>query len=296
MRKCIRLQTMLAIWALLLSVSAARSNGESVYEYQETKDLVALVEEAVTVIHEKGEKAFNDFRVKGRRWFLGDRYVFVWDLAGNRYVYPPDVEHERGNYIDLKDVGGKQIGKMIVAIAESNEGRGWVHYQWNRPDETEPHWKSTYIAKAVAPSGRKYLVGSGIYQPRMEKAFIIEEVKAAAALVQEQGRDAFVTLRDPKSRFFFHDTYIFVLTEKGIELVNPAFPSLEGRNLWDMQDVDGKFLVRELIDLAMQKGAGWVDYHWPRPEAPQLPIKKLSYVQKVQHGNEVLIVGAGMYE
>jgi signal transduction histidine kinase len=265
MRKCILLQTMLAIWALLLPVSTAYSDGEPAYEYQETKDIVALVEEAVTVIHEKGEKAFPDFRVKGGRWFRGDRYIFVWDLAGNRYVYPPDVEHEQGNYIDLKDVGGKPIGKMFVAIAESIDGRGWVHYQWNRPKETKLNWKSTFIAKAVAPSGKKYLVGSGIYKPRMEKAFIVEEVKAAAALVQQQGRDAFVTLRDPKSRFFFYDTYIFVLTEKGVELVNPAFPSLEGSNLWDIQDVEGKFLVRELIELALQKGAGWIDYQWPRP-------------------------------
>ena len=81
----------------------------------------------------------------------------------------------------------------------------------------------------------------------MERAFIVEEVEAAANLMQKEGKAGFATLRDPKSRFFFHDTYIFVITEKGIELVNPAFPSLEGRNLWDIQDINGKYIVRELI-------------------------------------------------
>lgn len=269
---------------------------EPTYAYQETRDTVALVEAAAAAIHEKGEEMFPEFRVKGGRWFQGDQYVFVWDMEGNRYVYPADVQHERGNYLNLKDPGGKPVGKIVVAIAQSDSGKGWMHYQWNKPDETKLHWKSTYVSRTVAPSGKKYLVASGIYQAKMEKAFIVQEVQAAAALVQQQGRDAFATLRDPKSPFFFHDTYIFVLTPEGVELVNPAFPSLEGSALWDMQDMDGKYLVRELVEQALQYGSGWVAYHWPRPNAPQLPVKKVSYVQKVQHGDDVLIVGAGMYE
>jgi len=296
MKKFMWLPTILAVWILLLPVNPAHADEKPPYAYQQTRDLVALVEAAAVFVHEKGGKAFPDFRVKGGRWFQGDAYIFVWDLNGNRYVYPPDVEHEHVNLIDLKDVGGKPVGKMIVAAAAENDGRGWVHYQWNRPNEFEPQWKSTYIVRTIAPSGKEYLVGSGIYHARMEKAFIVDEVEAAATLLRQQGRSAFVTLRDPKSSFFFHDTYIFVITEKGIELVNPAFPALEGRNLWDVQDINGKYIVRELTELAMRQGAGWVTYHWPRPEAPQLPVKKVSYVQKVRYGDEVLIVGAGMYE
>jgi signal transduction histidine kinase len=290
------LKTVLCVWLVLFPAYPVVADGITAYANPQTRDLVALVEAAAAAVHQKGEEVFPDFRREGGRWFQADRYIFVWDLQGNRYVYPPDPEHERGNFLDLKDVGGKSIGRMIVAIAAEGAGKGWVHYQWTRPHKLDPEWKSTYIVRAVAPSGKVYLVGSGIYRAGMEEAFIIEEVEAAAALLQQEGQAAFVTLRDPNSRFFFHDTYIFVITSKGIELVNPAFPALEGRNLWDIQDVNGKYIVQEFADLALKKGAGWVTYYWPRPDAPQMPVKKASYVKKVQVDDEVMIVGAGMYE
>ena len=290
------LQTILGVLFLLLPANQGHAGEKPVYAYQETRDLVALVEAAAAAVQQEGEKVFPDFRKEGGRWFKGDHYVFVWDLKGNRYVYPPDLAHERQNLIDLKDVGGKPIGEMFVAAATNKEGRGWVHYQWNRPLELEPEWKSTYILRATAPSGKTYLVGSGIYQAVMEKPFVVEEVEAAAELLQQEGRAAFVTLRDPKSRFFFHDTYMFVITEKGIELVNPAFPALEGRNLWDMQDINGKYMVREFIELARKKGEGWVTYFWPKPGAPQMPVKKVTFVKKVLVDKEPMIVAAGMYE
>ena len=130
----------------------------------------------------------------------------------------------------------------------------------------------------------------------MEKAFLIEEVEEAAALLQQQGRSAFATLRDKKSRFFFHDTYVFVTSATGIELVNPAFPAIEGRNLWDITDSTGKYIVRDYIGVALKQGSGWATYHWPRPEMPHIDAIKTTYVKKVMVGGEPMIVGAGMYE
>jgi len=288
----------LILTALLLLMPAvpAGSGGEDDYAWQETRELVAFVEAAAQVVRQEGEKAFPAFRMEGGRWFQGVRYIFVWDLKGNRYVYPPDPGHEQANLIDLVDAGGKPIGKMIVEAASRKEGHGWVHYQWNRPHETTPAWKSTYIVRAVAPSGKEYLVGSGIYDGRMEKAYIIDEVEAASALLVREGKAAFAVLRDPKSRFFFHDTYVFVTSADGTELVNPAFPALEGRSLWDMQDIRGNYLVREYVATALKRGSGWVTYFWPKPEAPQVPVTKTTYVKKVTVDEEVMIVGAGMYE
>jgi len=296
MKKLIGVKIVLNIWLVLLLAFPVVADDTSTYADPKTRDLVEFVKAAAAAVRHAGDKVFPEFRQEGGRWFQGDRYIFVWDLQGNRYVYPPDLENERGNLLDLKDVGGKPIGKMIVDAAAQGDGKGWVHYQWTRPHELDPQWKSTYIVRAIAPSGKVYLVGSGIYGAGMEEAFIIEEVEAAAALLQQEGRPAFVTLRDPKSRFYFHDTYMFVITSTGIELVNPAFPALEGRNLWDIRDVNDKYIVRELVDLALKKGAGWVVYYWPRPDAPQMPVKKASYVKKVLVGDEILIVGAGMYE
>lgn len=269
---------------------------DNTYTLKKTRQTVILVEAAAKEIHARGEAVFNEFRQANSRWYQGDRYVFVWDLQGNRYVYPPDPAHEKQNLIGLKDVGGKPIGKMFVDIASSDDGKGWVHYQWNRPNDYLPLWKSTYIMRATAPSGKTYLVGSGIYEAGMEKAFLVQEVDAAAALLKQQGRKAFAILRNKKSRFFFHDTYVFVTSATGIELVNPAFPSLEGRSLWNATDSTGKYLVRDYIRLALKHGSGWVTYKWPRPGMPHVEATKTTYVKKVMVDGETLIVGAGMYE
>ena len=79
-------------------------------------------------------------------------------------------------------------------------------------------------------------------------------------------------------------------------MVNPAFPGLEGRNIWDIKDVKGNYLVQELIKQALEKEKGWVSYYWPKPDAPQKPVKKSSFVKKVIVDGEVMIVGAGIYE
>jgi branched-chain amino acid transport system substrate-binding protein len=265
------------------------------YDYPETRELVGFVQDAAEAIRNEGEEAFPAFRRAGGKWFQGDHYVFVWDLQGNRYVYPPDPANEHDNMADLRDVGGKPIGRMIIEAVSGPSGEGWVHYQWNRPGDPTPVWKSTYLMRVDAPSGKTYLVGSGAYNMRVERVFVERVVDQAAALLRQKGRAAFATLRDKRSPFFFHDTYVFVTSADGVELVNPAFPDLEGRSIIDIRDARGKYLVRDYIAAAFKHGAAWVSYYWPRPGS-QEPVGKLSYVKKVRVENEDLVVGAGIYE
>lgn len=270
------------------------ANGEP-YQYQETRDLVRFVEEAVDAIRQEGEAVFPDFRRNDSRWFQGERYIFVWDMEGNRYVYPPDPPNEKGNQAQLKDIDGKPIGRMFIEAAAGPTGEGWVHYRWYKPGDPEPTWKSTYVMRVEAPDGMTYLVGSGVYNMRVEPAFVTHAVQEAAALLQREGREAFGTIRDKSSPFFFFNTYVFVTSADGVELVNPAFPLLEGRSIIDTRDAKGKLLVRDYIDAAQKHGEAWVSYYWPRP-GTRNPVRKLTYVKKVQVGNEDLIVGAGIYE
>jgi len=269
------------------------------YTYRENQSVVSLVEKARAEIASRGEAAFADFRRKGSSWFDGDHYVFVWDLEGNRYVYPPDQAHERQNELAMEDINGKAVGRMLVERASSPQGSGWVHYQWLRPtpNSRRPIWKSSYVMQVTAPSGKTYLVGSGTYEGRVEKTFVVDEVKAAAALLRRKGRAAFPELRDRRGRFYFHETYIFVDTLAGVELVNPAFPDIEGRNILNLRDASGKPMVRDYIKLALDKGSGWTHYLWPQPERSRLPLEKHTYVERVvTPQGETLIVGSGLYE
>ena len=57
-------------------------------------------------------------------------------------------------------------------------------------------------------------------------------------------------------------------------------PKMVGKNLLDMRDVDGKYLIRDLIALGNSpSGTGWVEYKWPNPLTKIVEAKK-TYVEK----------------
>jgi signal transduction histidine kinase len=284
---------------VLLSGTRARTQTHSTvpdqaYEHAETRDLVALVNDAASLIRSTGDAAFADFRVPGSRWHQEETYIFVLDRRGTMLVHP-DTTMEGTNQIALKDVAGKPIveGLIGAATVEGKSG-GWYHYQWPVPGGLLPRWKSSYVRLVQSPSGASYIVGSGMYNDRMERAFVVDAVATAVAEVERNGERAFSRFRDATGPFIAKDAYVFVLDADGIDLVNPAFPNLEGRSLADWKDVLGKPLIREMLEVARTSGSGWVDYMWPKP-GESVSTKKSAYVRRARFGDKTLIVGSGVY-
>lgn len=260
--------------------------------------LVSRVEAAAAEVRKRGEEAFATFRRRGAPWFEGESYIVVLGSDGRSVVYPPDLRGEGLNYREFQDLGGKPFGRQILAVAESPSGRGWVHYQWRRPiaGDRRPVWKATYVERVTAPSGRTYLVLSGLYELPMVKAFVVDAVESAAALLQREGRAAFEALRDPLGPFFYQDTYVFVLDRNGTLLLNPAFPALEGRSLLSWPDPAERAIAAASLKAVHRDGSTWTTYSWPRPSASKLPERKTTYLRRVvAPGGEVLIVGSGLY-
>jgi signal transduction histidine kinase len=71
----------------------------------------------------------------------------------------------------------------------------------------------------------------------------------------------------------------------GVELVNPGFPTLEGRNLLDLKDTQGKTAIREMLKVVQTSGSGWVDYMWPKP-GRSVSTQKSAYVRKTKLGQK----------
>jgi len=272
---------------------SGKSQKSSSYKYEQASSLVSLVKEAALAIETKGEAVFPEFKTEGSQWRHGDIYVFVIDSDGNMIVHP-DPALEGKNQIELKDLNNKPIIKGLINAASGNNKEGWYHYQWPEPGSLFPMWKSSFVKFVIAPSDKKYVVGSGLYNMNMEKEFIVALVDSAVELIEKEGKAAFSKIRDKAGQFIFMDTYVFVDTPDGTELVNGAFPNLEGRNLIDYKDSNGKPLVKDYINIALNEGAGWIDYLWPKPGQAN-PSKKHAYVKKAQYGDEVFIVGSGAY-
>jgi len=132
-------------------------------------------------------------------------------------------------------------------------------------------------------------------EPQSEEAKqIVSLVEKAAALIETQGKEAFPEFRRKDSEWYKGETYIFVNDMKGTAIVNPPSPEIEGKNNLDVKDAHGKAFIREMLEMLQTKESGWIDYMWPKPGETE-PSKKLSYVTKVKLGEEMLIVGAGIY-
>jgi len=155
------------------SLPTAASNLDELYEQKETRDLVALVNDASELVRTKGEAAFADFAVSGSRWREGESYIFVLDREGNMVVHPDPAMVGR-NQMDLKDINGRPIIQGLVAAVTTHPGKstGWYHYEFPVPGGLLPRWKSSYVTLVEAPSGKNYVVGSGMYNDRMERAFV----------------------------------------------------------------------------------------------------------------------------
>jgi signal transduction histidine kinase len=281
------------IAAAVVVLNSGPSTAEE-YQHPETGRLVAFVREAAAVIAQQGETAFALFKKPGSRWFDEDRYLFVLDTAGNRYVYPPDPANERLNVFDLKDLNGRPFGAIFTRTVAPPRTEGWAHYLWTRPDDAHPSWKTTFLVRTRAPSGTEYIVGSGAHTMRMEKAFIVAMVEDAAAMLQKQGRRGYALLRDPRGDYYFKDTYVFVTSFDGREVVNPAFPMLEGRSVINTVDTSGRAFVRDYLNALRERDSAWVSYQWPKP-GETLPAQKEVYVKKVLIDGQPFAVGSGVY-
>ncbi len=120
-------------------------------------------------------------------------------------------------------------------------------------------------------------------------------VKKAGEFLKKNGRDkALAEFNNPKGQFVQKDLYIFAFGANGdgVELANGANAKLVGKNVREMKDADGKYLIKDILALGMgADGKGWVDYKWPNPATGQIDGKR-TYVERVDD----VIVGCGVYK
>jgi len=119
-------------------------------------------------------------------------------------------------------------------------------------------------------------------------------VKRAAEFLKKNGKEkAFAEFNNPKGAFIDRDLYIFAFMTNGdgVEVANGANPKLVGKNVLEMKDADGKFLIKDILKVGNSKeGKGWLDYKWPNPASGTLDAKR-TYVERVDD----VILGCGVY-
>lgn len=115
-------------------------------------------------------------------------------------------------------------------------------------------------------------------------------VKKARAYMKAQGPEkAFAEFSNPKGQFVDRDVYIFVYDKSGKNVAHGANARLVGKDLIDMRDSDGNYLIKGLLEVA-GKGGGTYPYKFLNPTTKAVE-PKVGYVE--MEGE--YMVGSGVY-
>ncbi len=120
-------------------------------------------------------------------------------------------------------------------------------------------------------------------------AFHEAQAKAGAVSrdeAQKRAKEAVKALR------YEGDNYFFISDMTPTMVMHPFRPDLDGKDLSDNKDPNGKRLFVAFVDEVKRKGAGFVDYQWPKPGHDK-PIEKLSFVKGFAPWGWV--IGTGVY-
>jgi cytochrome c len=117
-------------------------------------------------------------------------------------------------------------------------------------------------------------------------------VKAVVAMFDREGADKTFSAISDKSFAPFHDRdlYPFVYKTDGLCVAHGARPALIGKNLYDLKDQDGTYLIREMIQRS-RHGDGWISFKWPHPLTNAIEDKTAFFMKL---GDEYF-VGVGIY-
>ncbi|NUT78538.1 methyl-accepting chemotaxis protein [Pseudomonas sp. C1C7] len=103
---------------------------------------------------------------------------------------------------------------------------------------------------------------------------------------QKQALNAVRGLRYDQNDYFWINDLTPVM------IMHPVNSKLDGQNLSTIRDPDGFAVFNEMIAVAKTKGAGLVNYRWPKPGASE-PVGKTSYVKLFEPWGWV--IGSGVY-
>lgn len=116
-------------------------------------------------------------------------------------------------------------------------------------------------------------------------------VKKAVDFIKQQGADkAYVEIDNKSGQFVDRDLYVVVYGLDGKVLAHGANAKLIGKDMIDAQDVDGKYFVKERVDLAQKQAEFWQDYKFVDPATKMIEPKQM-YCQRLDE----TAVCAGVY-
>jgi len=127
-----------------------------------------------------------------------------------------------------------------------------------------------------------------------KKELVKKLVDDAVVLIESKGPEGVEILQQQLGEFDQGESYVFVTSESGEDLVNPAFKDIEGMPIEAYSDPILKDSQMTIVNAVGEEDTAWVDYLWPKPGESN-PSIKTSYLKKMIVNGKIRIVGSGYY-
>lgn len=203
------------------------------------------------------------------RFYDGRGYYFIDDMRGKCILLPTNPRLENSSLLDNQDDTGHYIMRGLIDAVSNPNAAGFSRYRWYRPAEKIMSDKITYV-RQFKPY--QWIVGTGEYVRTIEED------------IQKEALQRIEKLK------FDHDGYFVILEYTGKIILHGINNDLVGKNIVDMQGIDGKAVLGKIQQAARNKG-GFIQYRWYKQNAHQ-QSDKISYVVSIPEWNWVILAGS----
>lgn len=210
------------------------------------------------------------------------------------------LRYENGNYFWINDTDSKMVmhptapalngkdisrltknGKVITAEGTDTPlfvefvrlckeaGEGYVSYLWPSLDDDNKWVRKLSYVRSFKPWN--WIIGTGIYIDKAETD--AQEVAVNIVSDMKYGDNDY---------FYIMDTQANVLAHLNQESI--------GTNFMDIKDSSGKFIFREIIEMAKSDGEGHINYTWPKIGSENAE-PKIAYFRYFKPWNWIVVTG-----
>ncbi|WP_331775057.1 cache domain-containing protein [Sulfurospirillum sp. 1612] len=192
-------------------------------------------------------------------------YYFIVQRNGTGLLFPIEPSLKGKNVLETTNQHAKEVSQKILNTMR-NKKEGFLEYKWKQSYHDKHQYDKISYMKVFEPYD--WIIGTGVY------------VKDIEAKIKDE-------IVNDDNRLRYSKNYIFIGKWDGTSLTYPT----KNKNMYDVVDKSGYYVVRELIKKA-KEGGGFISYTMPKLQHER-SIKKLSYVQGIPQWH--WYVGSGVY-
>lgn len=204
-----------------------------------------LVTRAVAQIKKNGIAKSCKVFMDDPGWRSGELYVFVFDSEGVCYCHGVQKDILWQNFADKDD--------FIAAMLDTGKVGGFVNYKWNNG------YSRAYV-KTVTVGKKTYIIGSGLFPT--SAIYTVKELidTAVAYLKKESFEDLKERINNPTGLLVRGNIHLAVYAYDGTCVADGEELAFINQNLIDSKTADGKFIIRDIIEIAKTKSEGWYSF------------------------------------